>query len=95
MLRALKDWFGGKRSSRAGGKHSARPARRVRLELEALEDRTVPTVVFAPQYGAEQVIPSPSGSFTTLSNAPVYLIFWGQQWNSAFEPGAPPVLNPT
>jgi hypothetical protein len=50
------------------------------LRLEQLEDRTVPTILFTPQYGAESVT---NGGGPVLSNMPVYTIFWGSYWGTA------------
>jgi hypothetical protein len=46
-----------------------------RLQLESLEDRTVPTVLFYPQFGGEAL--TTDGGGAKLSHPPVYLIFWG------------------
>jgi hypothetical protein len=51
-----------------------------RLHLERLEDRVVLTIVFAPHYGAETVS-TPLGP--TMTNAPVYLLFWGSYWDTS------------
>ena len=47
---------------------------RARLELEGLENRTMPTVLFVPQLGAEGV---PSGNGEALGLQSVHLDFWG------------------
>jgi hypothetical protein len=61
-----------------------RPARSGRLRLECLEDRTVPTLLFGPRFGAETLIPPSGGGthYTTLSSPTVYLIFWGSYWQT-------------
>ncbi|HZV03940.1 MAG TPA: hypothetical protein VE999_02520 [Gemmataceae bacterium] len=66
----------------------ARPARRqrVRLELEQLEQRDVPTVAFLPHNPAPMVTDK-GGDY--LNSPPVYLIFWGKEWNG----GANPMVN--
>ena len=46
MLRALKEWFGGKRSSPTGSKRAARRERRARPALECLEARELLTGTF-------------------------------------------------
>jgi hypothetical protein len=56
----------------------------VSLLLEQLEERTVPTVVFDPQYAKESVSSAP---YTVLNNATVYLIFWGTNFDSGETPG--------
>ena len=48
MLRALRNWFGGKRPSKAPSKARVRPARR--LGLEALEDRVMLTASPVPGF---------------------------------------------
>jgi hypothetical protein len=45
-----------------------------RLQMEVLEDRTVPALVFAPQYGVQ---PTTVGSNVLQGDVPVYLIFAG------------------
>ena len=57
-------------------------ARRVRPGLEALEDRTAPTVAFRPQVAGEAVINDGSQN-TALNSASVYLLFEGAYWGSA------------
>jgi hypothetical protein len=59
----------------------ARAGRRraVSLSLEQLEERTVPSVVFDPQFAKESVSSSP---YTVINDATVYLIFWGTNWGS-------------
>src|SRR5438128_2439031 len=44
MLRALKNWFGYKSTTRKSGKHSRRP-QRLRPKLEILEHRMAPAVI--------------------------------------------------
>jgi hypothetical protein len=50
-----------------------------RLELETLEDRAVPTVMFNPHFGQETIT---DHGGTKLNSPPVYLIFWGSYWQS-------------
>jgi hypothetical protein len=63
------------------GKHHRKNEGRNRcgrsLLVERLEDRTVPTIVFAPQGGVEATT---FGNGARLSNVPVELIFWGSGW---------------
>src|ERR1700722_16545102 len=57
--------------------------RRVRLEVEALEDRLAPTVAFKPIFGAEKTFYTHGTGFpTTLVAPPVFPIFWGSYWQS-------------
>jgi hypothetical protein len=63
----------------------ARPVRlpktpTVRLCVAQLEERTVPTVVFEPHFGAE---PTSYFGAAVLSDTPVQLLFWGSYWNSS------------
>src|SRR5438876_1435786 len=51
--------------------------RSVRLRLEELEGRTLPTIVFTPHFLNEQAHPS-NGVLSTPP--PVEVIFWGSQW---------------
>jgi hypothetical protein len=60
--------------------HKERP-----LQLEPLEDRLVPTILFTPQQGPE-VATYQGGEVlgtTYLGWAPIYTIFWGSYWNTA------------
>jgi hypothetical protein len=61
------------------------------LRFDVLEERDVPTVVFNPAFGADQVTWRPSNSVLTspvpnnpnaLRDPTVYLIFAGQNWNN-------------
>lgn len=54
------------------------PTRR-RLQLENLEDRMVPTVVF----GTTPALTVSDGGGPVLPSAHIELIFWGSQWNTA------------
>ena len=47
-----------------------------RLQLESLEERLQPSIVFKPQFGPEQV-QHLLGNQVLASNTPVFLIFWG------------------
>ncbi len=65
----------------------ARPAARLRPSLENLETRTVPTILFQPQFGAEVRVTEndygmPYFNGPTLSSTPVHLIFEGSYWNA-------------
>ena len=73
--RFLSAWFG-KNSTRS--RKSRPPRRRALLELESLETRATPTVVFVPHFGVETV----SGSNEGMQDPPVYLIFSGSYWNT-------------
>jgi hypothetical protein len=57
------------------------------MSIEQLEDRLVPTVLFTPRFGAENLVANPNGSFfyQPLVSPDVHLIFWGSYWaaNSA------------
>jgi hypothetical protein len=77
MLRAWVKWFRGKRSKASG----QRRPRRVRLKVEALEERVVPTVYFGPA-GLESVS---GGTVLSSEAAPVNveLVFWGPGWEGS------------
>src|ERR1700722_5867547 len=62
-------------SSKSPRKFPASP-----ISFETLEDRTLMTVVFNPQYGAETLNIGPG---VPLSSAPIYLLFWGAGWENA------------
>jgi hypothetical protein len=70
LMKSVKNLLGGRRNSTRARKHNAS------LALETLEDRSVPAILFTPEFGAESVakhIPSAD----RLHNPKVYLIFWG------------------
>ncbi len=54
-----------------------------RPRLEQLEDRCVLTILFANQYGSEQLLPQGGN---TLSSPPVYFLFWGSYWQQGNGP---------
>jgi hypothetical protein len=61
--------------------------RKLKLRLECLEDRLVPTVAFLPLFGAETTHYTDGTGFPTYLNSPsVYPIFWGSFWQAT--PGA-------
>jgi hypothetical protein len=63
-------------------KHRTRPSqRRPSLHLEGLEERTVPTVVFTPQFGAESLAGNSSNN--ALQSPPTEFIFWGSYWSTS------------
>ena len=62
------------------------PRRPCRLQLESLEERVVPTVVFDPVFPKETLVGS--APFTTLHSPTIYLIFWGSGWGQGSSPGA-------
>ncbi len=67
----------------------ASPRATVALEVEGLELRTVPTIVFTPQFGpdsSQTSAPFNSADTGVMSSATVYLILWGPQWS--LNPGA-------
>jgi hypothetical protein len=68
------------------GRRRSAPSRtrRARLELEALEDRVVPTILFGKP-GAESVV-TPRGS-QVLPMVSVELIFWGSDWTDTTRNG--------
>jgi Ca2+-binding RTX toxin-like protein len=69
-----------KETSRRTKRASARPSlHHFRPRVERLEERSVPTIVFANQFGTEQLLPQ-GGS--TISSPSVYLIFWGSYWET-------------
>jgi hypothetical protein len=79
LLSALLLRFG---KSRRQGAAKARRPRRLPLRLEALEDRTTPTVLFTPLYGAETT----TNAGTELNDSPgtnIYMIYWGSYWNTS------------
>src|SRR4051812_8370285 len=76
-------------------KRRAEPGRRMPrmgwLEVEWLEDRTTPSILFSPNKGQEQATgPGPGGY--TLSGTQIYPIFWGSGWATA-NPSSDTLLN--
>jgi hypothetical protein len=59
-----------------------------RYGFEPLEDRVVPTIVFPPHYGAEQVT---DGGGWKVKNATIVPVFWGTYWGQT--QNAPTLLN--
>jgi hypothetical protein len=57
-----------------------RERRRTRLEVESLEDRLVPTIVFNPAFGGETI--KPGSTNVGLQNPSVDLLFSGPFWNT-------------
>ena len=55
-----------------------------RLLVERLEDRTTPSILFGPAYGAEQAHDGGPKPQPGPGGVPVYLLFWGSanQWNT-------------
>src|ERR1700676_1532027 len=79
-------------------KRRSKPAstkrRSLPLQVEALEQRDVPTVLFTPAFGAETVYwrstntvmsgpVTPTGNASALQDPTYYLIFWGPSWTNA------------
>src|SRR6516164_8416778 len=64
-----------------GGRRRPLQYRRRWPEIEVLEDRTLPTVIFQPQFGNESVDDSHGG--LRLRNTQVFLLFWGSYWQSS------------
>jgi hypothetical protein len=54
--------------------------RRVRLQLEALEERAVPTIVFMPHYGVETLAHGSTND--GMQHPTVNLVFSGSYWNT-------------
>src|SRR4051812_27844212 len=65
---------------------------RARLNLERLEERLVPAIVFQPQLGAETVH---IGDADPLYHSPGNPIFWGPTWKTPRGPQSQPILNAT
>jgi hypothetical protein len=61
------------------GRLSHQP-RRTRPQVECLEDRVVPTVLFAPQNGAETAVYHGGPVVSNSWGMPIYTIFWGSYW---------------
>jgi hypothetical protein len=57
--------------------------RRARPGLEVLEDRSVPTVLFTPQFPGTTEVSPPGAHNQSLQSPPVMLIFAGSYWQTA------------
>src|SRR5260370_29791620 len=62
-----------------GLKKKSRPP----LSLEPLEDRVTPTILWSPHFGAEVARDGAGEKLGTSGPVPVYLIFWGSDWNTS------------
>src|SRR5437870_2976514 len=62
----------------------------VGLGVEALEDRSMPSILFSPQFGGESVT---DHGGTKLSSVPVELIFWGSAWGTIASPSPDMIRN--
>src|SRR4051794_30412406 len=71
----------------------AKPTRRrLPLLLERLEERTVPTVLFAPQFGTESIA---ADGGQRISSPNVYVVLWGSSWGSLDSPNVRDVFSAT
>jgi hypothetical protein len=91
MLSFPRRWLSGsflQSSTRRGKrKQSAKRSSR-RIELESLEDRVVPTVVFDPVFSKETLVPPSGHSYTVLNSPTIYLDLWGAGWTNGGSPGS-------
>jgi hypothetical protein len=82
---------------RPKGKAKATGQRPLPLILETLEDRTVPTVLFAPHFGVESP-PAPSVHKDTglrINSPDVYVVLWGKSWGALNSTASLQVLTAT
>jgi hypothetical protein len=94
MTFLLGKWLLGMKPKAAPGVRTRRGAKRFRPHwiaprLEALEDRTVPTVLFAPQFGNESFL---RDGGQRISSPDVYVVLWGSSWGGLSSPAANQVL---
>jgi hypothetical protein len=73
----LRTWFGTPSTSRPSARR-----REMHLTLQVLEDRTVPTVVFQPNFSGTTVTSDSSAYQYSLSGEQVSLIFAGSYWQT-------------
>ncbi len=59
-------------------KSTSRP--RPRLSVEALEDRTTPSILFTPTLGPETATTAGGPVLGSSSDVHIYLVFWGSYW---------------
>ena len=65
--------------SRSGRKQFRSP-RPTRPQIEALEDRLTPSILFTPQNGSENATKAGGTVLGSSSDVPIYLTFWGSYW---------------
>lgn len=69
--------------NRPAGGCAARTQRQRRFHVEALEDRTLLTILFTPQNGAETANDGGGSRLGTVSwGMPLYTIYWGSWWTN-------------
>jgi hypothetical protein len=86
MSRSLKKSF-----RKLARPQAIRRPKRAQLQVESLEERSVPAILFQPQFGVE---PTTNHNGIGLNDVPVYLLFWGSAWNSP-PPGSPTMADVT
>jgi hypothetical protein len=69
----------------SGQRRQASRKNRTQLEIQVLEDRSLPSVVFTPSQGPETT--QNPGEFSGA--IPVDLVFWGSDWKQSPPPGSP------
>jgi len=73
------NWFRGRPGTKPARRPPpARKRHKARLQLEELEDRTVPTIVFSPKFGIETIAPGSTND--GMQNPNVSYIFSGSYW---------------
>src|ERR1700675_3478218 len=75
MFSSIHNLWGGRRA-----RPQAKRLRKASLQVEALEERAVPTIAFTPHFGAETTSGTTSYS---LQSPTVNLVFSGSYWSTA------------
>jgi hypothetical protein len=86
--RHIFSWFSPR--SLSAHRRTRRPRKPTRRpELECLEDRTVPTIIYKPVFGIET---QSQGNGETGIQPQIYLTFWGQYWQGAVGASQVPLI---
>jgi hypothetical protein len=75
----LSSLFGRRGAKPRSGRAAPRKNCRARLQVEPLEERTVPTVLFMPHFGAETIA---GGGHDGLQHPTLNLVFSGKYWDT-------------
>jgi hypothetical protein len=73
----FRNWLKGVFQTKPTSRTRARPS------VEALEDRTTPSILFTPTLGTETATTAGGPVLGSSSDVHIYLVFWGPYWNSS------------
>lgn len=92
FLHNLHSWLSRNSATTRRQRGKAKARRRQPLLVEALEDRTVPTVLFPFQFGSETTL---RDGGQRINSPDVYVVLWGSSWGSLVSPAAQQVFATT